>query len=242
MAIVNISTYSFLTLKDLPTWQTRLRELCQQHALKGTILLAPEGINISLAGEQSELDGFELAFKAISEFADIIFKYSYSDTIPFRKLCIKLKKEVIPMGEEAILPGVSRAPAMLPETLKARLDAGEEIVLLDTRNTYEMAYGKFEGAVDLNLKHFRHFNDSVEALKAKYQDKTIVSYCTGGVRCEKAAIAMQHMGFKEVYQLEGGILRYFEACGGAHWEGNCFVFDEREALTPELTSIKETSA
>lgn len=240
MKIVNLSSYAFLKLDDLPAWKETLLTLCHAHHVKGTILLAPEGINLALAGEASDIQAFEAAFKAMPEFAHIEFKVSYSQTIPFRKMLVKLKQAVIPMRDADTHPGEARAPAMLPEALKARLDAGEDIVLLDTRNTYEIEFGKFKHAVELDLKHFDDFNKAVEALKATHQDKTIVSYCTGGVRCEKAAISMLDAGFKDVYQLEGGILKYFELCGGDHWEGSCFVFDEREALTPDLKSIHES--
>jgi len=233
MSIVNIAGYQFtdLTSVDKERLKCELSHQCRALNLKGTILLANEGTNQVLAGSRESIQGYYDYLKANHLFPGIEFKESISDTVPFQRLLVKLKKEIIPFG----LKQESTAPYVTPSTLKAWLDEGKEVVLLDTRNPYEVAYGTFENAKTLeNLNHFRDFPEAVNELEENYKEKIIVTFCTGGIRCEKAAPLMKQKGFKEVYQLEGGILKYFEMCGNVHYEGNCFVFDERVALQPNL--------
>jgi UPF0176 protein len=154
-------------------------------------------------------------------------------------MLVKHKREIIRMNHPAVQPASGRAPALDATTLKRWLDqghddAGRPLVLLDTRNAFEVDYGTFEGAVDWRLDKFSDFPDALRGHARELQGKTVVSFCTGGIRCEKAALVMREEGLADVWQLEGGILKYFEETGGAHFRGTCFVFDERQALDPGL--------
>ncbi|WP_243042017.1 sulfurtransferase [Dyella sedimenti] len=239
MSIINLSAYRFVGLDDLPALRERIRERCETLALKGTILLAPEGINLFLAGPREPVDAFMDWLREDPRFAGLEPKVSVSDAVPFGRLRVRLKKEIITMRMPAIRPEGARAPSVAPRTLhrwlaQGRDDEGREIVLLDTRNDYETDVGRFEHAVDYRLASFTGFPAAIAADCARYEGKTVVSYCTGGIRCEKAALHMQDLGIERVYQLEGGILKYFEDTDGAHWRGECFVFDQRGALDTQL--------
>ncbi|MEZ0187857.1 sulfurtransferase [Ralstonia solanacearum] len=239
MQIVNISAYKFVTLNDRETLRPALLAECQARDLKGTVLLAPEGINIFLAGTREAIDGIVGWLRADPRFADLAPKESLSDQQPFRRLLVRLKKEIITMHHPLIRPEDGRAPSVAPVTLKRWLDqghddAGREVVMLDTRNGFEVAVGTFRDAVDYGITKFTEFPPAIVAHKDDFAGKTVVSFCTGGIRCEKAAIHMQEIGLEHVYQLEGGILKYFEEVGGDHYDGDCFVFDHRTALNPEL--------
>lgn len=241
--ILNISVYKFIPLPDAQDLRDLLLERCQQLALKGTILLAEEGINMFLAGSAEAIHGFFAQLKTDVRFADLQPKESWSDRQPFKKMLVKVKKEIIRMDYPTIRPANGRAAAVSAATAKRWLDQGHDdvgrpVVTLDTRNAFEVDHGTFEGAIDWRINRFTEFPDAVRAHQAELQEKTIISFCTGGIRCEKAAILMQEMGLNNVYQLEGGILKYFEEVGGAHYQGNCFVFDEREALGADLSARK----
>jgi UPF0176 protein len=239
MSILNISAYKFVGLDDLAALRASLHARCEVLALKGTILLAPEGINLFLAGTREAIDAFIAALREDARFADIVPKESLSDAPPFKRMRVRLKKEIITMRAPLIRPENGRAPAVAPATLKRWLDQGQDddgrpVILLDTRNDYEVDVGTFEQVVDYRLDSFTGFPEAVATDRERFKDKTVVSFCTGGIRCEKAAIHMQGIGIEHVYQLEGGILKYFEEVGGAHWHGDCFVFDGRGALDPNL--------
>jgi UPF0176 protein len=239
MSTVNLSAYRFVSLDDLPALRERVLARCEALSLKGTILLAPEGINLFLAGPRDAIDSFMNWLREDPRFAGLTPKESVSDTVPFGRMRVRLKKEIITMRMPAIRPEHARAPAVAPQTLRrwlnaGRDDEGREVVLLDTRNDYETDVGLFEHAVDYRLKSFTGFPNAIAADRERYAGKTVVSYCTGGIRCEKAVLHMQDIGMEHVYQLEGGILKYFEETDGAHWNGDCFVFDERGAVDPQL--------
>ena len=243
MSIVNLAAYKFVTIEATEAWRPHLAERCAALALRGTILLAPEGINLFIAGSRAAADGFiaYLRHDPLFEgkFADLQFKESLSDTQPFRRMLVKLKREIITMKKPAIKPELGRAPAVDASTLKRWLDAGYDdagrpVVMLDTRNAFEVDVGTFDDALDYRITKFSEFPGVIEAHRADLQGKTVVSFCTGGIRCEKAAIHMKEVGIEHVYQLEGGILKYFEEVGGAHYHGECFVFDYRTALNPQL--------
>ncbi|WP_428992127.1 sulfurtransferase [Luteibacter yeojuensis] len=239
MSILNISAYKFVGLDDLAALRGQIAARCEALALKGTILLAPEGINLFLAAPRDAIDAFMAWLRDDVRFADITPKESWSDDVPFGRMRVRLKKEIITMRAPAIRPEAGRAPHVLPRDLCRWLDqghddAGREVVLLDTRNDYEVAAGTFEGTVEYGLASFTGFPGAVAADRARFDGKTVVSFCTGGIRCEKAAIHMEGLGIEHVYQLEGGILKYFEDVGGAHWRGDCFVFDGRGAVDPSL--------
>ena len=239
MSIVNLSAYRFVPLDDLPALRERVRERAEALTLKGTVLLAPEGINLFLAGPREAVDAFMHWLREDTRFAGLEAKESLSDVVPFGRMRVRLKKEIITMRQPVIHPAAGRAPAVDAVTLQRWLDQGHdddgcEVVLLDTRNDYETDAGKFPQAVDYRLTRFTEFPDAIAADRERYAGKTVVSYCTGGIRCEKAALYMQAQGMERVFQLEGGILKYFEETGGAHWQGDCFVFDGRGAVDPTL--------
>ena len=239
MEFLNISAYRFVELDDLPVLRETLRRACVEAGLKGTILLAPEGINLVLAGVPERLHNWAAWLRTDVRFAGIEPKESWSDHQPFNRMLVKLKKEIITMRQPQVRPLGVRAPAVRPAELKRWLDAGQDdsgraVVMLDTRNAFEVSIGSFEGALNPGIKSFGRFPERVKALESELKDKTVVTFCTGGIRCEKAVLYMQDHGFDNVFQLDGGILKYFEEVGGAHYRGDCFVFDRRVALTPEL--------
>lgn len=241
LPILNVAAYLFVPLNDRETLQPRLLAAAQARSLAGTILLAEEGINLFLAGEPAPLRAFLDELRSDPRFAMLEVKESWSEQLPFRRLLVKLKREIIRMNHPAIQPATGRAPAVDAATLKHWLDqghddAGRPVALLDTRNAFEVDYGTFEGAMDWRIGKFTEFPQAVQDHRAELEGKTVVSFCTGGIRCEKAAIYMRELGLENVLQLEGGILKYFEEVGGAHYRGDCFVFDEREALAPDLSA------
>ena len=238
-SVVNIAAYKFVTLERLPELRQRLLDAAVQAQLKGTILLAEEGINLFLAGSADGIDGFLRLLRADASFADLEVKFSRSASVPFRKMLVKIKREIIRMNHPAIRPEAGRAPGVDAHTLARWLeqgvdDAGRPVVMLDTRNAFEVDEGTFKNAIDWRIERFTQFPAAVEAHRAELEGKTVVSFCTGGIRCEKAAIYMAEAGIENVYQLDGGILKYFEETGGPGYQGNCFVFDERIALDPAL--------
>lgn len=237
--IVNISAYKFITFDDTAEKRAEFRAECEKHNLKGTILLSPEGINVFLAGLRHEIDGFMSWLHSDPRFADIEPKESFSEKQPFTRMLVKLKKEIITMKHPLIKPELGRAPAVPAKTLKRWLDQGHDdngkpVVMMDTRNAFEVDVGTFDSTIDYRIEKFSEFPDIVANHKDELEGKTVVTFCTGGIRCEKAAIYMQNVGYDSVYQLEGGILKYFEEVGGAHYKGDCFVFDYRTALSPSL--------
>ncbi len=248
MHIVNIAAYKFVEIPNPAELRAVLKERSVSLNLRGSILIAPEGINLFLAGERESIDAF-LRFLREDEcfcnnFTDIAVKESLTDNQPFRRMVARIRKEIITMKHPMICPAkTERAPAVEPKKLKQWLDQGHddngrEVVLLDTRNNFEVEIGAFDGALNLQIENFSDFPqafvDTADDTKADLAEKTIVSYCTGGIRCEKAALFLRESNFEHVYQLDGGILRYFEDVGGAHWQGECFVFDRRIALNPQL--------
>jgi UPF0176 protein len=238
-SVLNISAYRFVQIDDPKALREALAADAAQHGLLGTILLAHEGINLFLAGAPEAVRGFLSRLREDARFAEIEAKESWSEAHPFKKLLVKVKREIIRMNHPAIQPTQGRAPAVDAKTAQRWLaqghdDEGRPVVALDTRNAFEVDHGTFEGAVDWRLGKFSEFPQALDAHKAELEGKTIVSFCTGGIRCEKAAIYMREAGLDHVWQLDGGILKYFEETGGAHFKGNCFVFDEREALDADL--------
>lgn len=238
-SVVNIAAYKFVSLDSLPDLRAHLLTVAGDCALKGTILLAEEGINLFLAGSVEGIDAFLQALRADPRFADLEVKFSHSDAVPFRKLLVKIKREIIRMDHPTIRPESGRAPGVDAKTLARWLaqgadDAGRPVVMLDTRNAFEVDEGTFHNAIDWRIERFTQFPAAVQAHRAELEGKTVVSFCTGGIRCEKAAIYMNEAGIQNVYQLDGGILKYFEETGGPGYDGKCFVFDERHSLDPGL--------
>ncbi len=248
MTILNIAAYRFISLTDLPALQSAISQALEGSEIKGTVLLAEEGINLFLAGEAVEVNGFMTWLRNDSRFAGLTAKESWSATQPFKKRLVKIKPEIIRMNHPAIQPASGRAPAVDARTLKRWLDQGHDdngqaVVTLDTRNAFEVDCGSFAGAVDWRIDKFTEFPDAFKAhfnaQVNELQGKTVVSFCTGGIRCEKAAILMREAGLTDVFQLEGGILAYFEQVGQAHYTGGCFVFDDRRVVDAALTPRPE---
>jgi UPF0176 protein len=227
MQIHHIAGYKFVSLQDIETLRGDFLERCQQLKLKGTILLSAEGININLSGETESIQTFISYLTCNPHFADMTFRHTHTDTQPYQRMKIKLKKEIITLRQPNVEPGKTRAPSISPDTFKKWLDEKRDITVLDTRNDYEIEMGAFENAVNLQLTNFCEFASSLNDIP---RDKPIVMYCTGGIRCEKAAVHLMNEGYNDVYQLDGGILHYFEKVGHAHYQGECYVFDERESL------------
>jgi UPF0176 protein len=239
--ILNISAYRFVPLDDLPALRARLHEAAAASGLKGTVLLAEEGINLFLAGAPEAVDRWLGLLQSDARFADFEVKRSHSDTQPFKRLKVKVKAEIIRMNRPAVRPAAGRAPAVDAATLARWIgqghdDEGRPLALLDTRNGFEVDAGAFENAIDWRLTRFSDFPAAIEQHRAALKDRTVVSYCTGGIRCEKAAIVMRELGLDHSYQLDGGILKYFEKTGGRApgWQGRGFVLDERVALRTDL--------
>jgi UPF0176 protein len=232
--IMNISAYLFKSIDEssLPAMRKDLLDKCRGLSLKGTILISPEGINAFLAGEPAAVNR-ALAFIDDLDFKDLPVKISYSDAQPFNRMLVRIKKEIIAFGLDQVQPADHTAPHLAPEDLHKWYQDGEDMLVLDTRNDYEVKMGKFKDAFDFDIRNFREFPERIKELKEKWADKPVVTYCTGGVRCEKAAEYMLQEGFNKVYQLDGGILNYFDKCGGDNYEGDCFVFDSRVALNPQ---------
>lgn len=242
--ILNISAYKFVPLPDAHALRDRLHVRAEALGLKGTVLLAEEGINLFVAGTGSAVREFVATLKQDPRLADLVPKESWSARQPFRKMLVKVKREIIRMNHPTIRPAAGRAPAVPAVTVKRWLDQGHDdtgrpVVTLDTRNAFEVDHGTFKDAIDWRIGKFSDFPAALQKHKAELKGKTVVSFCTGGIRCEKAALLMQEAGLDQVYQLDGGILKYFEETGGAHYRGSCFVFDEREALGSDLHALKQ---
>lgn len=232
--IVNIAAYKFVALDNLQPLRDRLRRLSLNTGLRGTILISTEGINLFLAGEREAIDRVLSEIRAVPQLSDLSVKESLTDYQPFNRMIVKIKREIIPVGIDGITPEPMASPKIAPQELKRWLDEKRPVALLDTRNDYEISLGTFEGAVDLNLKTFRQFPKAAAALPDEIKKQPVVMFCTGGIRCEKIGPYMKGLGFEQIYQLEGGILKYFEECEQAHYNGDCFVFDQRVTVDPHL--------
>ena len=237
LEFLNVAGYKFEPLENLDSLIPEFQNKCDQLGLKGSVYLSPNGINFSIAGTEKNIDTYIEFMEEDSRFRDIPLKKTFSETQPFRRMKVRLKKEIISLGRDDINPRELTGDYISPRELFEMYETKEDVIVLDTRNEYETRVGLFENAVDLQLDTFRDFPSAIETLPEEYKDKQIVMYCTGGIRCEKASAVMMKAGFSDVKQLEGGVLDYFKETGGAYWNGDCFVFDERVALDKEL---KET--
>lgn len=247
--ILNIAAYLFVAIDDADALAVRLRERAEADGLRGSMLVTPEGLNLFLAAEEAPLRGFLAWLREDARFAALHAKESWSAALPFKRLRVKRKAEIITFrrAQASPLEIGARAPMVTPETLARWIeqghdDAGKRLVLLDTRNRQEVEYGTFAGALTLPIDKFTELPAALEAHRETLRDATVVSFCTGGIRCEKAALWLQQDGWDNVLQLDDGILGYFEQAGGTGYEGGCFVFDERVALDPQLRPLQEASA
>jgi UPF0176 protein len=239
--VLNFATYRFVALEDPLLVRDWLREVSLKHHVRGTILLAHEGINLFVAALESDARAWLEEVETDERFSHLGAKESWSASIPYRKLVCKVRPEIIRMNEPGIVQMNGRAPAVDAITLKRWLDAGVDdngtpVVMLDTRNQFEVDMGTFDDAISWNIQRFTEFPQATNAHAPDLKDKTVVSFCTGGIRCEKAAIYLRQAGVNAL-QLEGGILKYFEQTGGAHYTGNCFVFDDRAILDTSLKQV-----
>jgi len=235
---VNVSGYRFVPLSDLPVLQADLDAGLRRCGVLGTVLLAEEGINVALAGGDDAIAQAIEVLERDPRLAGLWLKRSESARLPFSKLKVRIRREIIAFdgrhGPSAPRPA---APQVSPDRLRRWLDGERRVQLLDTRNEYEIRAGGFPRATSLGIDHFRDFKGAVEAALEQGRlslDEPLVTFCTGGIRCEKAAPWLLERGFGEVHQIEGGILNWFEQQGDAHWSGDCFVFDDRVSLTPQL--------
>ena len=242
---LNIAAYHFVPIDDADALAERVRVLAEADALRGSVLVADEGINLFLAGGDDAIHAFLDALREDRRFADLTVKYSRSRQVPFARLKVKRKPEIIAFRRDDASPLHERAPAVLPSDLARWIaqgadDDGRRLVLLDTRNREEVAHGTFAGAMTLPIDNFTDLPEALTPHREELADACVVSFCTGGIRCEKAALWMQAHGFANVHQLDGGILGYFEQVGGAGYDGRCFVFDERVALDPGLQPLHDS--
>jgi len=236
---LNVAAYKFVDLDDLPGRRERLRSVGARLGVRGTVLLAPEGVNLFLSAREDALRSFMAQLRADPALAGLRAHESWSDEVAFARFLVRLKREVITYHRPGIRPADRRAPAVAPQALARWLDAGHDdagrpLALLDTRNAFEVAVGSFDGAIDPGLRSFTDLPAALDTHRPQLRGKRVVTFCTGGIRCEKAALAMAADGFEHVVQLDGGVLGWFDRMAGRHWRGELFVFDRRVSVTPEL--------
>ena len=236
--IEHCTAYQFLDFAPDNDLLTRLRQVCTQEQLLGTLHLAPEGINLSLVGEPEQLECLKQELREHGAFAQLPYRHSPVDQPPYTKLEVEARKSLlsVPLGHP--VSEHRPAPHLSPEQLCAWLDEGQPLRLLDARNDFEFNLGHFTGAYSLEIEQFRDFPKQVHRFAS--DDLPVITYCTGGIRCELASAWLQEQGHKKVWQLAGGILNYFERCGGHHWQGECFVFDDRLAVDPQRCATYPT--
>ena len=230
--------YQFVSLDDPASWQNRLKEICQHCQLMGTLLVAPEGLNGTVAGRHSDIKKFAEWLENKTPFKGLEIKFTSHDEPPFHRMKVRLKKEIVTMGQPKIKPGEQAGIYVAPDEWN-QLISDPDVLVVDTRNSYETAIGKFRGATDPQTATFREFPAWAEALAvrpATELPRKIAMYCTGGIRCEKSTALMKSIGFDEVYHLKGGILKYLEDTpeDDSLWEGECFVFDNRVSVDHHL--------
>lgn len=223
--------YKFAPLTDLETIQSRLQNVCDFQGIKGTLLIAAEGINGTIAGTRSGIDSILAEIRALPHLGDLVHKESSATNMPFYRMKVRLKKEIVTMGIPAVDPNKAVGTYVKPAAWNALLQ-DPEVFLIDTRNDYEVRIGAFSGALNPHTKTFREFPEYVRQNFNPEKHKKIAMYCTGGIRCEKASSFMKLEGFEEVYHLEGGILKYLEEVPADQslWDGECFVFDQRVSV------------
>ncbi|MDO5101924.1 MAG: rhodanese-like domain-containing protein [Lautropia sp.] len=236
---LNLAAYHFADLSELPALRRHLQAKGKEADMRGTILLTPEGINIMLSGPLESARAFKDVLRGMPGLASMHIKESLSSEQSFNRYLVKIKKETITFRQPQIRPADGRAATVSPTTLARWLDAGHddegrEIAIVDTRNDFEVQVGQFKGAINPHIHKFTELPEALEPHRPALAGKRVVTYCTGGIRCEKAALWMAENGYDNVVQLDGGVLDYFELTGGKHWEGELFVFDRRVSLTTEL--------
>lgn len=227
--------YRFVSLEDLPSLQAEIKAVCDENDICGTLLIAPEGINGTIAGQGKKLTNIIRFLDQKASVAQGELKYSHAEERPFRRMKVRLKKEIITMKAPEADPNKQVGDYVTPENWNDLIN-DPEVTLIDTRNTYETAVGIFKGAIDPQIETFTEFKDYVSENMDPTKQKKVAMFCTGGIRCEKASSYMLAHGFEEVYHLKGGILQYLEDVPAqeSQWEGDCFVFDRRVAVGQDL--------
>lgn len=235
-----VALYHFAPVSDPPEFQAALRDVAQSHGLCGTLLIAPEGVNGTLAGGADGIAALEDRIRAEPGFEGLVCKYAKADRQPFGKLKVRLKREIVTMGQPDLDP--TKTGTYVPPDDWNALISAPDVAVIDTRNAYETAIGTFKGAIDPETDSFRDFPAWWEAHKRDFDGKRIAMFCTGGIRCEKSTAYLRSQGVEEVYHLEGGILKYLETVPEetSLWEGSCFVFDERVSVEHGLTEGPHT--
>ena len=244
---LNIAAYHFAHIDDPPSLAKHLLEHAQDCKLRGSVLVAKEGINLFLAGEPDDVSRFVDVLYADLRFSAIRIKQSHSDAQPFARLKVKVKPEIISFRRDGASPlEQGSAPTVSPRVLarwigQGQDDAGRRLLLLDTRNREEVGHGTFVGALTLPIDNFTDLPEAVAPYVEGLADATVVGFCTGGIRCEKAVLWLRNAGMDNVLQLDGGILGYFEQVGNVGYEGRCFVFDERVAVDAQLKPLMDAT-
>lgn len=234
MKYLNTACYHFFEVRE---YLERLRKIFKRKAtelnLLGTIIITPEGINCFISGLEDDVEVFKVFLEHVCE-KKLTFKDSWSTHKPFNRMLVKVKKQIVPTNDPDIDPNQSEGMHLHPRDFEKWIDQNKDMIILDTRNEFEYQIGSFKNATHLQIENFREFDEKLNSVPEEWKEKPIVMFCTGGIRCEKASPIMKKKGFKEVYQLDGGILNYFEQVGGKHYQGDCFVFDKRVALNSKL--------
>jgi len=233
--IIVAALYKFVALDDFHELREPLLEACLAAETRGTLLLAREGINGTIAGSRQAIDEVLAYLRADPRLADLEHKESVDEHMPFYRMKVKLKKEIVTMGIEGIDPNQRVGTYVAAKDWNALID-DPEVLLIDTRNDYEYGIGSFRGAIDPHTTNFREFPEYVRSHFDPGKHKKVAMFCTGGIRCEKASAFMLAEGYEEVYHLQGGILKYLEEVPeeDSAWEGECFVFDNRVAVNHRL--------
>jgi len=247
--ITNIAGYQFSAIDDVEMVFENAQEICNKTHIKGNIFISPEGINLGLASTQNDIEYFLEKLDNLCGLNDLLINTTYSDYIPFKRLLIKIRNELVPTKPlPSDPPSSSTSNSLLKhieidekcaqyisnDELNKWLDDGKEITLLDMRNEFEVDLGSFENATHLKIRNFRDIIQLESKINEIPKDKPLVTFCTGGIRCEKGANILAQNGFDQVFQLEGGIIKYIEKYKGKHWRGECFVFDDRVCLDTDL--------
>lgn len=233
---LNAAGYLFtpLAASSLETLRVQVRDRARTLGLRGTVTLTAQGLNSGVAGSVENVRKFTSVLPEILGTSPIPYKESFSDAIPFDRMLVKVKPRLLPveLDWDASVSSTTQLPAT---TLRDWLAEGRDLLLVDTRNDYEYELGSFEGAIPLPITSFRKFETEARMRYPEWKDKTIVTFCTGGIRCEMAVpLMVKKLGYEHVFQLQGGILQYFDDVGGDHWRGDCFVFDKRVSVDPKL--------
>ena len=231
MTLIVAALYKFAALPDFADHKNGIEAVCRAQGVKGTILLAAEGVNGTIAGSRAGIDAVLDHLRALPGCADLEHKESHAETMPFLRMKVRLKKEIVTMGVEGIDPTSTVGTYVEPEDWNT-LISDPDVVVIDTRNDYEVGIGTFEGAVNPETETFREFPAWFEAFKETNEKPKIAMFCTGGIRCEKSTAYLKSQGIEDVYHLKGGILKYLETVPEAEskWEGECFVFDSRVSV------------